>query len=722
MVAEVKNRRVNKADIERVEKFVSGELDTRKTSTFRKEAEAIWKEVDRQIAMKPMTRTDPSGKTLPKSWHNVFELGELSKASEIITADVMRICFPKDEFFECHVEVETPEGEIEEDNQRKVDGVLLSLMTQQHLDFGLKPRVELSVKEALHHGGYAALVRWHKEMLVKDGDKVKIVGSPIWQPFSMWNTYPDPSPSVIPSGLFYTGSMILVEYMPLWKMKKQKGEGWMPNQYHRIKEDEKETAEGVSTKDAELVHYIGDLFIERKNEDGGIYLPNSHVITANGILVFYASGELPYSNVIYDGYERQDIRNPYYTSCIIKQSPIQKITTICANKFLDGIALKTEPPGEYDGSDPDYVANGGPVIAPGAQTPTRSIGKGWKTLDIGNSPEAALEGMQMGLRQMQEGTGVSALRSGTPNSDRQTATEIQKVAQGSEVRTVDFVAKLENRGLRPFLYMQHELNRLHLEDYSFYNNEMRTPDFMRLSKDDIDHDSHFDIVGSRGLLGEEQRTQRISQATLMFSGNPLFAPKLRATEIMLDIYRDAGKKNPEEFVNVEDGEDPQVAMLKQQMAEQMQEVQKQIQQKEKELESIEEQLKKQEGVIQKKGTDLALQKLELKKQEELFALKKQLDGFTEQEKGKRSQQEQANQAKEQEMGQNADAIKEMMAQLQQSQKEVVDAMKGQIDAIKTLADSVSEGNKQNAELAKQMTKPRKVEVKRTASGITGTLN
>lgn len=583
MDSEVKNRRINKNDFKKVEEFIKGELDSRKGSQFRKDKEEKWREIDRQLSMKPMDRLDATGKKLPKSWHNVFELGELSKASEILCADTERILFPSDrKFFECHVEIDLgnqPQEQAEQ-GQRKADGVLRSLMIQQHQDFGFRARFRLSIKEALHHGSFVAVAKWHKEKMVKDGSKVKFLGSPVWTPYSMWNAYPDPSPSVISTGIFYQGSMILVDYMPLWRLKKQTGEGWMPGQYSQIKTTEKETKEGVKTKDVELVHWYGDLFIDRKNEDGGIYLPNCHAILANDILVFYEPNALPFSPVIYEGYERQDIRDPYFTSPLEKQSPVQKIATICANKYLDAVALAVEPPGEYDANDPDYVANGGPLIAPGAQTPTRSMGKGWNTLKVGD-PNFALSGLQMCLRQMQEGTGVSALRSGTPNSDRQTATEIQKVTQGAEVRTVDFVAKLEQGGVRPFLYMQHELNRMNLEDYPFYNDEMSTPDFMRADKSDIDHPSHFDVVGSKGLLGEEQRTQRIMQATAFFSSNPLFAPKLRATDVMLEGYRDAGKKNPEEFVQVGEPQlPPQVQAQMQQMQQAMKEMAQRLQEAE----------------------------------------------------------------------------------------------------------------------------------------------
>jgi hypothetical protein len=743
MAEEIKARRINKKDIEKLQEFIKKELSSRRDAQFRQDREVKWREIDRQLAMKPMDRVDQTGKKLPKSWHNVFELGELSKASEIIAADTVRITFPSDrKYFECHVEVST-EGqkpEEAESNQRKVDGVLRSLMVQQQQDFGFKERFEVSLKEALHHGSYVAIVRWQKEKMVREGDKVKFLGAPVWVPYSMWNSYPDPSPSVIPSGIFYQGSMIVVEYMPLWKLKGQTGSGWMQGQYKQIKETEKETKDGVNTKDVELAHYYGDLFIDRKNEDGGIYLPNCHAITANGILVFYEPNDLPFSPVIYNGYERQDIRDPYYTSPLEKQSPVQKIATICANKFLDAIALEVEPPGEYDANDPDYVANGGPIIAPGAQTPTRSMGKGWNTLKIGGSAPA-LEGLQMCLRQMQEGTGVSALRSGTPNSDRQTATEIQKVSQGSEVRTVDFVSKLEQRGIKPYLYMSHELNRLHLEDYPFTNDEMNTPDFMRASKEDIDKPAHFDVVGSKGLLGEEQRTQRITQATVLFSGNPLFAPLLRPQDIMLEVYRDAGKKNPEEFVKVTETQIPPEVQAKLQQAQQI------IQELGTRLKDAESGNKIELAKIQEKAAEaqakdnLERDKMALEHKEEMMRLAVDVKQNAEQlkhdmqtshkEMGVNLLQHLTGLDHEKQMtlfgekartgGTRAEDIKQNHTTLEKAVMSSVETNTKVLEALTKVTETLSEKNDTDDKILQALTRKKEVKVTRTANGLTGTL-
>ena len=577
----VKKRRILEKDFDKFESFIKSELESREKSPFRKKHEEKWKEVDRQIAMDPMKKVSPDGREIKGNWESALELGELSKASEIITADVMRIVFANDNWMEAHVDLQG-EGQMDpatgryvipEGEQEKQDGLVRALFNQQQKDFGFKSRVRLSIKEALHHGSFVVEVRWEEQMM-NQGAKIKTVGAPVWQPYSMWNAYPDPSPSVIGTNLFYTGSMILVEYMPLHKLKRMGGkDGWMANRIKQVKKEEHKDKDN-ETKDVKLVKYFGDLSIER--QDGDIYLPNMEVVLANGKLVFAKVNELPYPRVIFAGYERQDIRDPYYTSPIIKQSPTHKFTTVMANEFLDAIRLRTKPPVEYDGNDPDYVANGGPNLQPGAKSPTKSMGKGMKVLEVGD-PNAALSGMQFGIRQLQEGLGVSSLRQGSDSSDRQTATEAKIMEQGSEVRTIDFIGGVEQQGLRPWLYMQHSLNKIHLKEYVAYSNELNTPDIVRFTKADVDMDIHFDVVGAKGILGEQQRQQQVSNVTVFASGSPLFAPLLKPNRILIDMYKDAGKKNPEEWVTTQE-EGPQIPPEVQAQIQQMQQAMGQLQQ------------------------------------------------------------------------------------------------------------------------------------------------
>lgn len=588
-MAEIKRRKIRKEDWTRLAEYVTDTLNTRKADQFRRDHEQIWTEIDRQVAMKPMTISPKAGARREEvNWRNVLELGELSKAKEIIEADVMRITFPQDRrWFEAHTDLGAefgPQGvaRAEPVLQQTADDVYRSFISQQLSDFGFYERVQLSIGEALVHGSFVAEVDWETQMMVDEGVRVSEIGAPVWKPLSMWNCYPDPSPSIVGSNMFYGGSMLLCSWMSLSRLKEMKGPGWMPAQYKMIEEQET-TVEGRRTKDVKLVKYYGDCIIDRG--EGEIYLPNAKVIVANDKwVVYYEVNDLPYPSVILGGYHKGDVRDPYFTSPLIKMSPMQKMGSKLGSRFLDGVDLKTEKPLTYDGNDPQFVMDGGPTIAPGAKYPSK-YGAETKLMDVGE-PEYALRGLELILKFMQEGLGVSSTRSGAVASDRATAYEIAKVSQGGEVRTVEFIRKLTGN-LRAFLYMQHALNKKKLVRYSFYNDELNTRDFMRITRDDIPDAVHFEVVGAKGMLGEEQRINRTTAVTAFASGNPLFAPLLEPRELLLEMYRDAGQKNPERFVSGEEGEDPRLQQMQQALQElqqALQEAQSQMQVKIAEIE------------------------------------------------------------------------------------------------------------------------------------------
>lgn len=578
----MKRRKIRQSDWQKVQEFLKKELDRRKSCQFRKRHEPIWKEVDRQIAMEAVQKIVPRGADpMDYSWQSAFELGELSKASEVITADVMRMIFPASRtWLEAHCKapstVDPKTGAkaavVSAKQQQMADGIQRAFMTQQHADFGLKASVELSVKEALHHGGFVATVEWKEQNKIYDGQGVESLSAPVWVPHSLWNCYPDPSPSIVPGAIFYPGSMMIVSYMPRYKVLALKGDGYMNIDAKKIPK-RKNANKDVDTEDVELVTYYGDLNMER--DDGDIFLPNSKCITANGTIIFYAPNPLPFPEVIYQGYERQDVRDPYFTSPIIKNSPMHKMTTILANQFIDAVKLHTIPPGTYDGNDPSLVLQGGPKTWPGAMSASKGSGK-VTFMPIGD-PNATLLGVQFGMRKLEEGTSVNAVRSGAGASDRKTATEVQNTQAGSEIRTVDFVGKMEQGGLRPFLYMQHELNLKNLQSYSFYCPEKGLPDFIEVKKDDLPKVVHFEIVGSKGVLGEQRRSQQMTAVTAFASGNPLFAPLLNAPDILIDMYEDAGVKGAEKYVKTEQNKlPPEVAQKMQQAGQMIQELQTQL--------------------------------------------------------------------------------------------------------------------------------------------------
>jgi hypothetical protein len=198
-------------------------------------------------------------------------------------------------------------------------------------------------------------------------------------------------------------------------------------------------------------------------------------------------------------------------------------------------------------------------------------------MEVGD-PKITLMGVQFGLQKIEEGTGVNAIRAGASDSDRKTATEVRDTQQGAELRTADFVSKLEAGGLRPFLYMQHELNLKKLESYSFYCSEKELPDFIVVKRKDLPKVVHFEVVGSKGVLGEERRSQQMTQVTAFASQNPLFAPLLNAPKLLIDMYEDAGVKGAEVYVNTKKPQIPPEVQAQLQQAQQIiQELQQKLQ-------------------------------------------------------------------------------------------------------------------------------------------------
>jgi hypothetical protein len=604
LVKETVKKRITKKDWHSVEQFIQDELKTREASKQRKSHSSIWREVDRQVAMESMSR-NPQDKNADTNWRNAIELGELSRASEVITADVRRLTFPTTRsWFDPHAEIPPEQDEagnlvINTDIQTRMDGRQRAFMTQQHLDFGFKSRVDLSVKEALHHGSYVSTIEWETAIPVIGGSQVSSIAAPVWRPHSMWNCYPDPS--IGGTNTFYQGSMIIKTFKPAYQVRRMKSAS--PDYpFFNLNKIEKRTnrrEQAEDTDDIELITYYGDLVIPRAG--GDILLLNSRAILANGKIIHYEPNPFPYPPVIYNGWERLDVRDPYYVSPLVKFSVDQKIGSLLANRLLDMADLKAEPPVIYDGNDPDFMLNGGPDISPGAKTSTKGTANYTVLNDIGDMP-SVLSSLQFVIQQIEAGTKVDRVRSGVSPGTEQTATEVIKQSQNSELSTIDFVDKHETHGLRPALYIMDFLNRNNIDAYKFYNQELDAPDFEVMKRSELPSNVQYDIVGSKGLLGEEQRQSQTSQVTSFWMGaNPQL---LKQPELAKEMFRDAGNKNPEKFLNVGDEADA----MQQQFQQVIQQLQEQAQQAQQEMaQSLEDLTRKLDGA-EFKNEQLALDK------------------------------------------------------------------------------------------------------------------
>ncbi len=587
-----KSLKLNKRDFDAIKEYVLKELKTRQDSPFRKQHEMLWKEVDRMVAMKAREKVSKDGRKIDPEWRSTVELGELSIASELLSADIRRLSFPSArEWFSAHSEVngeldpESGKETIDEEHQEFVDTTLQALMAQQHSDFGFMHRVDLSVKEALHHGSYVAEVRHEVIQHVGDGGKIRNLKAPVWEPHSMWNCYP-----VANNNPFYDKSMIIVKYMSIEDARSN------PKWINRNK-IEKQT--NNKDEDVRVVKYWGDITIKRNGKERVI--PNVKVEIANDTLVYAAPNESEYSNIIYNGYERMDVRDPYFVSPLMKQAANQVIGCTLINKFVDGIAKVVEPPIAYDGNDPQFVRDGGPDLSPGAKSPSKNLA-GIKELSVGD-PTAALEGYMTLRDQIQQGLGVDRNRAGVAESVEQTATEVIKTSQFAEIRTVNFVDKHEQFGLKPFLYMQHAMNLEHLDEYTFYNDAMNAKDFMTATKKDLPNRVHFEVVGSRGILGEEQRQRASLEWTTFLLSNPQTAPIVNIVNVAKEGYRDAGVKEPERFLNVSDKDQLMLQQTQQAIAQVQQQAEQAIGQLQQQIEQMNSELLKKDEEIQRLKTD-----------------------------------------------------------------------------------------------------------------------
>lgn len=526
--------KINKKDFDSIAEQVVAEFEYRKESPFRKEHEARWRETDRQKKIEPPDAIERSGNT-DEDWHNAVELGLTSAAIEIGSADIMRIEFPNNrKWFDPHTGGD-------QESQKERDDKVRAFMSQQHIDFGLKPRFELSVKESLSHGSFVAFCEPKRLTQVETGGKIFQLTAPVWKPHSMWHSYPDPSPEVMGTNLFYDGSMLVERYMKLQDMK---------NLGLNLKdlEEEEHKIGGVTFKGIHVLIWKGPISIDRSRQNQ--YVPNADVWVAKGKenkTLKAVPNEFPFANVLYGGYERQDVRDPYFTSPIHKNVPWHKIATRSANKFLDSVDLATEPPANYNENSPSS-AGMPPDFSPGAKNPTSTLGE-IEILQIGN-PAAALEGLRYATEQAERGVNIDATRSGVSQSTEQTKFEVQKKDSRAEVRTVDFLSKLEDNGLRPFLYMQHLWNKKHLDRYFYYNPELGQEDFEVMTQERLPSEATFDVVGGRKVLSEERRQAGVLSGYQLFAGDEEASKLLNKAEHIKEVYSTFGVENPERLLNI----------------------------------------------------------------------------------------------------------------------------------------------------------------------------
>lgn len=536
----VTERKITGEDHDFIADWIEKEKDRRAKCAERVQKEKIWKEVDRQVAMEPPPRT------FKKDWQSNIEPGMLADALETFSDDVLRYAIPHERnWFKPKVQMpidldddDLPNPE-EKREQQKRSGALRALMAQQHIDTGLREAVKLSVKEAYKHGSFVAETRFLRFPKWHNGGSVEELGAPVWIPHSMWKCWPAPSGTLQSSSLSYQGSMI-IEVDSTWA-ELAKNQNLINKHKLYQKRDEK--------KPPVILKFFGDMFVPK--EEGDMFLPNMEIWVCNGVMIYAESNELPYPPIIYVTIEKDDVRDDYASSQLIKRSPTHKAAAEALNSFIDATAMSVRPPIAYNSLDPRFAASGLSVLEPGAEIPTRG-NSDIKPIFVAD-PAAAFNGFQVLKQEVERGTKAD-IRAGVAPSTEQTRFEIEKIDERAEVRTIDFVGVLERHGLRPFLFMQHELNKLYLNDYPFYCDEPNLPTFLRAGKNDLKEIANlasFEITGSNGLLGEQRRREGalyVTQQLLATDRGDRMVGDEGLAEVARDAYADFGVKDPERYI------------------------------------------------------------------------------------------------------------------------------------------------------------------------------
>ena len=507
--------KITKRDFENVADSIKSELSSREVR--RKDLEAQWKEVDRQVAMKA-----PVGEKLPgQEWRTSFELPLQAQAHEVLTADAERLRFPEEkDWFKSHcaltddflnalqersavfgVEDGLQEVLANGWSQENCDELINSILIHYHSNYDFRGAVGHLDAQAFKYGAYVGFPRlvkrsvYTKEFVGVYRDDEKI---PVLVPGDIRNTYLDDSPQeILKEGIMVAPSIIRKYSQKATDiMKAAKGTGgWVKGAVSRL--DPK--------KDVEIIEFMGDLVIPRSQRNG--FIPNQIVTIGNNEVLRVRDIDAPFRPVIYGTYHSENL-GPYGTSPLMKGAPIQKAASETARRLIDAGILNVAPPISHDPHDQYIAGQGGPNIAPNASWPKIS---GLEVHQIGD-PSALLQVYMGLLKQYEDMTGVSAPRLGAQTKSHQTAFAIDAEMTRGQTRTVDYVNG-QKSVLGTILHMELSYLRKSMPKTPIYIEKYGG--FVNVDKSYIPEHVVFEILGTSAPMADREKEQRLMASIQM---------------------------------------------------------------------------------------------------------------------------------------------------------------------------------------------------------------
>jgi hypothetical protein len=571
-----RKRRFNRSDLDTLAEFVFDELAARQRG--RSDCEKDWKEIDRQVAMKPDTswKVDPqTGAMYPDvDWRSELELPFQSQTLETLTADVRRLMVPDtgspfiahaavtDEYLERADFQALVAGDknkvpslIDQDNADKLTAGWLNFL---HRQYDYWAHWDLVHVEALKYGDGVARVLAQTKQTVMETARGPIRRKeriPVLVPRSIWHTYFDPNYYKALNQGHMLGPSTIERQSTKWAdllKASEKGSsdpgvfdgGWIAGEVRSLEPD----PEGY----VEVVDFEGDAIVPRKTVRS-VILPNIILTCAKGSgkpkVIRLRFRGVEFSTYIHVPYHREDLNTPYATSPLRKGMPLQKAATVLFNSLVDSGILNAQPPVKYDVEDANYSSTGGPRIRPRAIWPTMGA---VETVKIGDVL-ALLQAFQEAKGQYYDVVGVNPPRLGAETKSHTTAfSKDVELARGT-VRTVDYVNTVKSSTAVRALAMEYEIGRLvmgrrtdtvWIDEYGGY---------VELKREHLPDLAEFTWIGALAPSEEFAVQQRKNAALQMVvqletltrqGGQP---PDADIAKIKRQVLRDAGYADPEEY-------------------------------------------------------------------------------------------------------------------------------------------------------------------------------
>lgn len=545
---------ITRKDFAHISESIISEFSSRKNR--RREHEEKWDEVDRQLKMKAVKRTDPRDDA------PIVEPPNQAQALEVISADMRQMLFPSDrQWFSVNgdfdeatigklIEDGVIDGEDEAVVQRNQDAILHAILSTNHEQYDLRNAWDVLNAEATKYGIFAGRVRLvRKEVLsghyrgpVNNKERI-----PMLVPYSMRNTYLDDTQHhTCREGIMVQPSTIRV-YKQNWQdvaIAAKKGlddihdGGWIKPQVQKSKDTE---------KPLELLEYEGDIVVNGQQWQNYIFTVDRN----GGNLIRLREKRENINNLITQVYHVEGVEM-YGTSPLVKGVSIQTGLAHSYQRVLQAAIKNVKPAMRYDPNDPYLAANGGPDLSAGAVNESITDVGFWVHGDV-----SALSNIYLVLlRQYEELTGVTSPRLGAQTKSHQTAFAVDQEITRGQTRTVDYVRSLMRGGMTTFLHVEYELLRNHMPAKKVFIDSQGG--WINAKKSYMPETVRFQVQGAGGP-GEERAKQqaRINALTAFFNieqvvsqlgGRPADMDAIR-----IELLQEAGFTDVDRFFRSEQG-------------------------------------------------------------------------------------------------------------------------------------------------------------------------